>query len=127
MPASAATLDRIRESGSIKLGYLADARPFSFRNEAGAAEGYAVTLCQQVADQVKKGLALPSLSVEWVPVTPDNRLSDVQQRQCRSAVRADQRDTGKETGRLVLDPHFCGRQPCGAACGRSRRVARGAG
>jgi putrescine:ornithine antiporter len=65
--------------GSIKLGYLADARPFSFRNEAGAAEGYAVTLCQQVADQVKKGLALPSLSVEWVPVTPDNRLSDVQQ------------------------------------------------
>ena len=79
MPASAATLDRIRESGSIKLGYLADARPFSFRNEAGAAEGYAVALCQQVADQVKKGLALPSLRVEWVPVTPDDRLSDVQQ------------------------------------------------
>ena len=25
MPASAATLDRIRETGSIKLGYLADA------------------------------------------------------------------------------------------------------
>ena len=79
MPASAATLDRIRETGSIKLGYLADARPFSYRNEAGAAEGYAVALCQQVADQVKKGLALPSLRVDWVPVTPDDRLSDVQQ------------------------------------------------
>ena len=79
LPAAAATLDRIRESGSIKLGYLADARPFSFRNEAGAADGYAVALCQQVADQVKKGLALPSLRVEWVPVTPDDRLSDVQQ------------------------------------------------
>ena len=79
MPASAATLDRIRESGSIKLGYLADARPFSFRNEAGAADGYAVALCQQVADQVKSGLALPSLRIEWVAVTPDDRLSDVQQ------------------------------------------------
>ena len=79
VPAAAATLDRIRESGSIKLGYLADARPFSYRNEAGAAEGYAVALCQQVADQVKKGLALPSLRVDWVPVTPDDRLSDVQQ------------------------------------------------
>ncbi len=78
-PAAAATLDRVRESGSIKLGYLADARPFSFRNEAGTAEGYAIALCQQVADQVKKGLALPSLRVEWVPVTPDDRLSDVQQ------------------------------------------------
>jgi len=79
VPASAATLDRIRDSGSIKLGYLADARPFSFRNEAGAADGYAVALCQQVADRVKKGLALPNLRVEWVPVTPDDRLSDVQQ------------------------------------------------
>lgn len=79
MPASAATLDRIRDTGSIKLGYLADAPPFSFRNESGAAEGYAVALCQQVADQVRKGLQLPDLRVEWVPVTLDDRLSDVQQ------------------------------------------------
>ena len=77
--ASAATLDRIRETGGIKLGYLTDARPFSVRNEAGAAEGYAIALCQEVADEVKKGLALPSLRVDWVPVAPDDRLSDVQQ------------------------------------------------
>lgn len=79
VPALAATLDRIRGTGAIRLGYLADARPFSVRNEAGAAEGYAIALCQEVADQVKKGLALPSLRVDWVPVTPDDRLSDVQQ------------------------------------------------
>ena len=79
MPASAATLDRIKETGTIKLGYLTDARPFSFRNESGAAEGYAVALCQQVADQAKKELALPSLTVEWVPVTLENRLREVQQ------------------------------------------------
>jgi polar amino acid transport system substrate-binding protein len=79
MPASAATLDRIRETGTIKLGYLTDARPFSSRSEAGSAEGYGVALCQQVADDVKKQLALPSLTVEWVPVTLDNRLREVQQ------------------------------------------------
>jgi polar amino acid transport system substrate-binding protein len=79
MPASAATLDRIKETGSIKLGYLADARPFSFRNESGAAEGYAVELCKQVADQARKELALPGLTVEWVPVTLENRLREVQQ------------------------------------------------
>jgi polar amino acid transport system substrate-binding protein len=79
VPASAATLDRIRETGSIKLGYLADARPFSFKNDAGTADGYSVALCQQVADQVKKELAQPGLKVEWVPVTFENRLSDVQQ------------------------------------------------
>ena len=33
--ASAATLDRIRETGSIRLGYLADARPFSFGTRRG--------------------------------------------------------------------------------------------
>ncbi len=78
-PASAATLDRIRESGSIKLGYLADARPFSFRTSSSAAEGYAVALCRQVADDARKGLGLPDLRVEWVQVTPDDRLSAVQQ------------------------------------------------
>ncbi len=79
MPASAATLDRIKETGTIKLGYLADTRPFSFKNDAGAAEGYGVALCQRVADDVKKELALPDLKVEWVAVTPETRLSDVQQ------------------------------------------------
>ena len=79
VPALAATLDRIRETGTIRLGYLADARPFSFRSESGGADGYAVALCQQVAEHVKKGLQLQDLRVEWVAVTPDDRLSDVQQ------------------------------------------------
>jgi ABC-type amino acid transport substrate-binding protein len=78
-PASAATLDRIRETGAIRLGYLADARPFSFRNEAGGADGYSVELCKQVADEVGKELGMPGLRVEWTPVTLDNRLGDVQQ------------------------------------------------
>lgn len=79
LPASAATLERIKETGRIKLGYLADARPFTYRNEAGTAEGYAVALCQRIAEQVKTRLSLPQLTVDWVPVTMDNRLSEVQQ------------------------------------------------
>lgn len=79
MPASAATLDRIMETGSIRLGYLTDARPFSFRSDSGAAEGYAVALCQRVADQAKEELALPGLRVDWVPVSFEDRLTDVQQ------------------------------------------------
>lgn len=79
MPASAATLDRIRETGTIRLGYLADARPFSFRNEAGAADGYAVDLCRHVADEVGSALALPDLRVEWTAVAFEGRVNDVQQ------------------------------------------------
>jgi polar amino acid transport system substrate-binding protein len=78
MSASGATLDRIRESGHLRLGYLADARPFSYRAESGAAEGYAVELCQKVAEQVKADLRLADLAVDWVQVSPDDRLREVQ-------------------------------------------------
>jgi polar amino acid transport system substrate-binding protein len=77
-PASAATLDRIRQTGQIRLGYLADARPFTYLNESGAPEGYAATLCQQIAGELKMQLALPDLKVEWSPVTIDSRLGSVQ-------------------------------------------------
>ena len=43
MPATAGTLDRIRDSGRLKLGYLVDQRPFSYRNEAGEPKAMAST------------------------------------------------------------------------------------
>jgi polar amino acid transport system substrate-binding protein len=77
LPASAATLDQIKETGHIKLGYFADARPFTSRGDAGAPEGYSAALCQVIAEQVKTELARSDLAVEWVPVTPDTPLRDV--------------------------------------------------
>lgn len=78
-PASAQTLDRIKEAGSIRLGYQADAAPFAFKDESGNPAGYAVALCQKVVEQVKTDLSIPTLAVEWVPVTSDDRFSQVQQ------------------------------------------------
>jgi len=78
LPASAATLDRIRETGSIKLGYLVDARPFTYRNDAGEAEGYGIELCRTVADEVKTRIGSPGLKVDWVPVTLDRRVGEVE-------------------------------------------------
>jgi ABC-type amino acid transport substrate-binding protein len=79
LPVSAATLDRIQETGQIKVGYVADARPFSFRNEAGAVEGYSAALCQQVVEQVKSQLKRSDIAVEWVPVRIGGLVSEVQQ------------------------------------------------
>ena len=78
-PASAGTLDRVKEAGKLTLGYRADARPFSFKDESGNAAGYSVALCQRIADQVKTDLKLQTLNVAWVPVTLDSRFQDVQQ------------------------------------------------
>ncbi len=76
---SAGALDRIRQSGKVMLGYRADAQPFSYRDESGNAAGYSVALCQSIADGLKADLGLANLSVEWVPVTIDDRFSAVQQ------------------------------------------------
>ena len=79
LPVSAQTLDRIRDAGRIRFGYLADARPFSFRNDAGAPDGYAVALCQRIADALKTQLSRPTLLVDWVAVTGDTRIREVEQ------------------------------------------------
>ena len=67
--ATAGTLDRIKETGHIKLGYQADARPFSAKTDSGKPEGFSIALCDQVADQIKAKLGLSQLAVDWVPVT----------------------------------------------------------
>ncbi len=77
--AAAATLDRIKESGHIKFGYLDSAPPFSSRGGGGAVEGYGVALCNEIAGQVKTQLGLAQLTVDWVQVTLENRLQQVQQ------------------------------------------------
>lgn len=77
LPASAATLERISESGRIKLGYMADAHPFTSRSATAAAEGYSVALCEQVVERVKTKLGRTDLAVEWVPVTFGNMVSSV--------------------------------------------------
>jgi polar amino acid transport system substrate-binding protein len=74
MPAAAQTLDRIKETAFIKLGYLDDARPFSFASSAGKPEGYTIDLCKHIVEELKKELALPNLISEFAPVAVDFRL-----------------------------------------------------
>src|SRR4051812_21320194 len=71
----AGTLDRVRQTGKLALGYNPDARPFSYKDESGNAAGFAVALCQKIAEQVKTELAGKDITVEWVPVSG---LSEVQ-------------------------------------------------
>jgi ABC-type amino acid transport substrate-binding protein len=80
-PTAPTTLNRVRESARIRFGYRADARPFAYRDDSGNAVGYAVALCQQVADAVKVELGLPQIAVEWVPVTAETSFQAVQQGQ----------------------------------------------
>ena len=79
VPVIAATLDRVRETGKLVLGYRTDGRPFSYKDESGNAAGYAVALCNEVAEQVKSELGLPTLTVEWIPVTIEDQFQAVKE------------------------------------------------
>ena len=73
------TLARIRQAGQVNFGYRVDARPFSYKDESGNAAGFAVAMCLEVADVLKSELGLPTLKVQWVPVTLEERFNTVQQ------------------------------------------------
>ena len=77
--ASADTMDRIRESGKLTLGYRVDARPFSYMDASGNAAGYAIALCDAVSGAIKAESGNASLAVEWVPVTVEDRFAAVRE------------------------------------------------
>ncbi|WP_374357113.1 amino acid ABC transporter substrate-binding protein [Chitinimonas sp.] len=70
-----ATLKRIMESGTVKIGYRSDAKPFSYF-ENGKVQGYVVDLCKQIVDDLSLELQKP-LQTVTVEVNRQNRLSMV--------------------------------------------------
>ena len=77
--APADTLARVRQTGTFRLGYYADAGPFSYQDETGKPAGYAISLCQQIAKDLKNEIGLPNLDVEFVLVTGADRFDAVRQ------------------------------------------------
>lgn len=73
--AQGGTLDKIRQSGAITLGYREASIPFSYVGENRQPAGYSVELCQRVAESVKRQLGLSDLQVKWVQVTPADRVA----------------------------------------------------
>lgn len=77
--ADAQSLDRIQQSGVIRLGFQADARPFSYSDESGNAQGYSMALCRKVADAVKSELKLSDLRIQEVMLSSTERFRAVEE------------------------------------------------
>jgi len=72
------TLEKIKASNTITLGYRENSTPFSF-TESGKKEpvGYSVDLCREVVGGIGRDLKLPNLKIRWVPVTIGDRIKMV--------------------------------------------------
>ena len=69
------TLDKLKETGVVQLGYRETSRPFSFVGSDGQPAGYSVDLCLRVVEAIRQSQKLPALKVGWVVVTPADRIS----------------------------------------------------
>ena len=76
---SATTVERIKETGTLRMGYVENARPFSYLDGSGKPKGYTVALCERVAGAIQGKLGIPTLKSEFVKVPFEQRFSAVQQ------------------------------------------------
>src|SRR5215467_8787178 len=76
--AASGTLDRIKATKTLNLGYRDSSVPFSFAGPEQKPTGYSVDLCNRVADDLKRDLQIPDLAVKWTMVTVDTRMTAVQ-------------------------------------------------
>ena len=71
------TLDQIRQSGEIRLGYRTDVPPLTFNDASGQPAGYSVELCRRIAAAVKEHLKLSELKVTFVPLKTAERMDAI--------------------------------------------------
>ncbi|MDO5691460.1 MAG: amino acid ABC transporter substrate-binding protein [Pseudomonadota bacterium] len=71
------TLERIKSSGTITLGYRAGGAPFSYE-KGGEVIGYSIDVCRSVAQAIQQQLQLPKLDIRYQPVTTGQRVDQIQ-------------------------------------------------
>jgi glutamate/aspartate transport system substrate-binding protein len=68
------TLKKIKETGTITIGYRDSSIPFSYLDDNQKPIGFAIDICNKIVDAVKQELKLDKLQVEFNPVTSSTRI-----------------------------------------------------
>ncbi len=70
-------LDRIRSSGRIVLAHRESAVPFSYYDANKKPVGYALDLCKDIAEAVRKHLGLKTIAIAYLPITTATRIEAI--------------------------------------------------
>lgn len=73
---AADTLAKIKTSGKVVIGYRESSDPISYI-VGGKPMGYAIDICNNFANTLKKDLKLPNLKVEYKAVTSSTRIPEM--------------------------------------------------
>ncbi|MCJ7542834.1 MAG: amino acid ABC transporter substrate-binding protein [Desulfobacterales bacterium] len=66
------TLQQIKQSGQIRIGYRVSEPPMSFLDKDGNPTGYSIDLCKCIVTEVKNKIGA-DVKIEYVPVTTEGR------------------------------------------------------
>ena len=76
--AESPTLERIADTGVIRIGYVPDAPPLSFDDDDGNVAGYSIDLCRHIASAIRFDLGLEKVDIEFKPlVSMEQRIEAV--------------------------------------------------
>jgi glutamate/aspartate transport system substrate-binding protein len=70
----AGTLKKVKDTGTITIGYRDSSIPFSYLDDNQKPIGFAIDICRVIVDGVKAELKLDKLQVEFTPVTSSTRI-----------------------------------------------------
>ena len=70
-------VQRIKETGVIRLGYRENAIPFSYLGPDGKPVGYSLDLCTAIAATIADSLGEETIGIEYVRVTAQDRIERV--------------------------------------------------
>ena len=68
------TLQKVKETKKITLGYQEASVPFSYLDGNQKPIGFAMDICLKIVDAVKKQLGMPDIAVDTLAVTSSNRI-----------------------------------------------------
>ena len=71
------TLKKVKDTGTITLGYRESSLPFSYLNKRQQPIGYSIDLCREIVEDVSTELDGIEIKTAFAPVTPANRLQKV--------------------------------------------------
>ncbi|MDP2770172.1 MAG: amino acid ABC transporter substrate-binding protein [Giesbergeria sp.] len=78
--AADSVLERISAGGKLVIAHRESSVPFSYVDaKTGKPVGYAVDLCLRMAEVVRKKTGMKEMQVEFLQVTPANRISMIEQ------------------------------------------------
>jgi ABC-type amino acid transport substrate-binding protein len=75
---AATVLERLSAGGKLVVAHRESSVPFSYLDADKKPVGYAMDLCAKLAEAVRKKIGKPNMEVEFLMVTPGNRIQMVQ-------------------------------------------------